>query len=729
MFVFMANSMWQMLKIKNYHMRRSLLIAFLFVSILSLAQNKELTTEQMLKGAPHKVTKTLPQFVKWMGDNSFVLKRDDKTFLVDCKTGTEKEYTEVPPMVKLVLPEVIIKNNDLYLKMANEETRLTNNKDVEKNPTLSPDNQYVAFTRNNNLYTINLASKKETQLTFDGTDVILNGYASWVYYEEILGRASRYKSFWWSPDSKKIAYMRMDERMVPMFPIYSEEGQHGFIEQTRYPKAGDKNPEVKVGVVNADGGNTVWADFNEKDDQYFGLPYWKPDGSALWIQWAPRSQDNLKIYEMNLTDGSKKEVYDEQQKTWVTLEGNSRISFLKNGKQFILESDASGWDHLYLHDMTGKRINAITSGNYRVTAVNLVDEKNQIVYFTCRKDNSARFDLYKVKFDGTGLTRLSFGDYTHRNIQLSPNGTYFITTYSNTSTPDVMALVNNKGKVIKELGNAKGDDFTTTPLAKTELLRVKSEDGKYDLPLRIVWPANYDKNKKYPLLISIYGGPDAGTVYDGWQLNMQQQWYAKEGLIQVAMDHRASGHFGKEGVNYMHRNLGYWEMKDWITIVKWLLENASVDKNKVCISGFSYGGYMTCYALTYGADYFTHGLAGGSVTDWSLYDTHYTERFMDTPAENPEGYKSSSVYSYLDKYKGLLRIYHGTMDDNVHMQNSMQLIKKLQEKKKHFEFMLYPGGRHGWRNLREQDAHSANEIAIFIYKNLLEREVPKEVLR
>ncbi|MBS4063392.1 MAG: DPP IV N-terminal domain-containing protein [Chitinophagaceae bacterium] len=683
----------------------------------------------MLKGAPHKVTQQLPQFVQWINDNSFVLKRDGKQFAYDCKTGKETEYTGPAAVIQVVVPEIISKNNDLYLKMANEETRLTNNKDFEKNPTLSPDNQYVAFTRNNNLYTINLASKKETQLTFDGTDVILNGYASWVYYEEILGRASRYKSFWWSPDSKKIAYMRMDERMVPMFPIYSEEGQHGFIEQTRYPKAGDKNPEVKVGVVNADGGNTVWADFNEKDDQYFGLPYWKPNGSALWIQWAPRSQDNLKIYEMNLTDGSKKEVYDEKQKTWVTLEGNSRISFLKNGKQFILESDASGWDHLYLHDMTGKRINAITSGNYRVTAVNLVDEKNQIVYFTCRKDNSARYDLYKVKFDGTGLTRLSFGDYTHRNIQLSPNGTYFITTYSNTSTPDVMALVNNKGKVLKELGNAKGDDFTTTSLAKTELLRVKSEDGKYDLPLRIVWPANYDKNKKYPLLISIYGGPDAGTVYDGWQLNMQQQWYAKEGLIQVAMDHRASGHFGKEGVNYMHRNLGYWEIKDWITIVKWLIENASVDKNKVCISGFSYGGYMTCYALTYGADYFTHGLAGGSVTDWSLYDTHYTERFMDTPAENPEGYKSSSVYSYLDKYKGLLRIYHGTMDDNVHMQNSIQLIKKLQEKKKHFEFMLYPGGRHGWRNLREQDAHSANEIAMFIYKNLLEREVPKEVLR
>ena len=228
-------------------------------------------------------------------------------------------------------------------------------------------------------------------------------------------------------------------------------------------------------------------------------------------------------------------------------------------------------------------------------------------------------------------------------------------------------------------------------------------------------------------MISIYGGPNAGTVYDGWQLNMQQQWFAKEGLIQVAMDHRASGHFGKEGVSNMHRNLGYWEMKDWITIVKWLIDNAGVDKEKVAISGFSYGGYMTCYALTYGAEYFKYGLAGGNVTDWSLYDSHYTERFMDTPAENPEGYKTSSVLSYVDQYKGLLRIYHGTMDDNVHMQNSMQLVKKLEEKKKHFEFMLYPGGRHGWPG--NQQLHSTNENNMFIYKNLLGKEIPKEVLR
>ena len=706
--------------------KNGFLLLFLAAAFGASAQTA-LTTDQLLKGAKQNITKPLPQFVEWIGDNSFVIRREGKQYLHDVKTGKETDYANSVMTTTVVVPEIINKGNDLYLKMANEETRLTNNKDEEKNPVLSPDKQYVAFTRNNNLYTINLNTKNETQLTSDGTDVILNGYASWVYFEEILGRASRYKSFWWSPDSKKIAYMRMDESEVPMFPIYSEEGQHGFIERTRYPKAGDKNPEVKVGIVAADGGATVWADFNQKDDQYFGMPLWKPDGSALWIQWMPRTQDNLKVYEMNLADGSKKVIYDETQKTWVDLDDANRISFLKNGKQFILQSDATGWNHLYLHDMSGKRINAITGGNFTVTEVNLVDEKNKLVYFTCRKDNSARYDLYKVKFDGTGLMRLTFGEFTHRNIRVSPNGTYFVTAYSNVSTPDVMALVDNKGKQLRELGNAKGEAFESTSIAKTELLRVKSEDGKYDLPLRIVWPANYDKNKKYPVMISIYGGPNAGTVYDGWQLNMQQQWWAKEGMIQVAMDHRASGHFGKEGINYMHRNLGYWEMKDWITIVKWLIENASVDKNKVAISGFSYGGYMSAYALTYGADYFTHGLAGGSVTDWSLYDSHYTERFMDTPKENPEGYKSSSVYTYVDQYKGLLRIYHGTMDDNVHMQNSMQLVKKLQEKKKHFEFMLYPGGRHGWGG--NQQLHSQNEIAMFIYKNLLEREVPKEVMK
>jgi dipeptidyl-peptidase-4 len=375
--------------------------------------------------------------------------------------------------------------------------------------------------------------------------------------------------------------------------------------------------------------------------------------------------------------------------------------------------------------MDGSLKNKITSGNNWSTNVRYIDSVKNIIYFTSRAENSARFDLYRVDLDGKNQQRLTFGEYTH-NISLSPKGTYFISTYSNASTPEKSALINNKGKMILDLGDSKGADFDNVEMAKTEIIRIPSEDGKYQLPIRITWPLNFDPTKKYPVMINIYGGPNAGTVRDGWQFNGLTQWWAKEGLIQVAMDHRASGHFGKEGINYMHRNLGKWELTDWITIVKWLRANGA-DASRVGIAGFSYGGYMTAMALTAGADYFTHGLAGGSVTDWKLYDSHYTERFMDTPTENSEGYQAGAVMTYTDKYKGLLRIYHGTMDDNVHMQNSLQLVKKLQDSKKHFEFMVYPGGRHGWGG--NQNAHSTNENNMFIYKHLLKKDMPASLMK
>jgi dipeptidyl-peptidase-4 len=290
-----------------------------------------------------------------------------------------------------------------------------------------------------------------------------------------------------------------------------------------------------------------------------------------------------------------------------------------------------------------------------------------------------------------------------------------------------MALVNNKGKLIKVLGDAKDLDFNQYDLAKTELIRVKSDDGLFELPMKVTWPLNMDKAKKYPVLISIYGGPDAGTCWDSWSLNGNQQFMAKEGLIQVVMDHRASGHFGKAGVNYMHRDLGNWELVDYGTMVKWLVDNGNADAKKICITGFSYGGYMSCLALTKGANVFTHAMAGGPVTDWTLYDAHYTERFMDLPSENPDGYKTGNVMNYVDQYKGKLQIVHGEIDDNVHMQNSLQLISKLQEAKKDFEMMVYPGGRHGWGG--NKGLHFANLKNQFIYKYLLEKPLPKALIK
>ena len=705
-------------------------ISLMAVCITAESQKKELTDDQYFKGNFKGITQSLPVFSKWLKDNQFVYQKDFKKYVVDCKTGAEREATEAETKTESIAkPAPYSKNGDLFIKINGAEVQLTNDKDKEVNATMSPDGNYVAYTKNNNLYTVSISTKKETALTTDGSEVILNGYASWVYTEEILGRGSLYKSFWWSPDSKHIAWFRTDDSDVPVFTMTDGTGQHGYVETVRYPKVGDHNPEVKVGIVSPDGGNTAWADFNQKDDQYFGLPYWAPDGSALWVQWMNREQNNLKIWSVNAVDGSKKILYNEEQKTWIDLDDKGeRIEFLPSGKGFLLMNDATGWNHLYHYDMTGKLINAVTSGKFTVTALNYVDEKSKTVYFTARsRENSARYDFYRVGLDGKNMQRLTFDDYSHTNINLSPNGSYFITTYSNSFTPNKLTLVSNKGKIIKELGDAKDAAFDNYVLAKSELVRVKSTDGLYDLPMKITWPVNMDKSKKYPVLISIYGGPDAGNCWDTWTLSGTQQWYAKEGLIQVVMDHRASGQFGKEGVNYMYHNFGYWEMKDYSDMVQWLIANGNADPKKICITGFSYGGYMTCYALTYGSDVFTHGMAGGSVTDWTYYDSHYTERYMGTMANDAAGYKSSSVLTHAGKYKGMLQLVHGIIDDNVHLQNSINFISKLQDDKKEFEFMPYSGGRHGWPG--NKWLHYLNMKTKFIYKYLLEKEAPKNMIK
>ena len=666
----------------------------------------------------------LPRFVRWVDNNQMVVNtklNNEKTSKDYAYNIATKQYAAAP---ELVVPEksVEVKNANIFLKINGVETQLTFDADEEKNPTLSPDGNFVGYTKNNNLYTLSLADKKEIAITNESTKGILNGYASWVYFEEIFGRVTKYRAFWWSPDSKFISFMRFDERNVPMFPIYNSEGQHGFIEETRYPKVGDPNPTVKIGWVAPTGGAITWADFNEQDDQYFGWPIWNPNNNTMWLSWMDRGQNNLKIYELDPSTGSKKEVYKEFQKTWIDLEerNGGRINFIPNNKGYIAQSDASGWNHLYMYDMQGKLQYPITTGKFTVLGIRQIDEKNKMIYFTARGiENTARIDLYAIGFDGKNQKRLTVGEFNNAQVYLAPDAKHFVSVYSNVTTPTTIAVVDVKSKAIDVLGVAVDSSFKPAAYAKTELIRIKSADGLYELPALVTWPKNMDPNKKYPMLVSIYGGPNAGTVMDAWSNPAGKENLAKEGLIQVAFDHRASGHFGKEGVNYMYRNLGYWEMQDYMTMAKWFIANGNADPKKIAITGFSYGGYMSCYALTYGASVFTHAMAGGSVTSWDLYDSHYTERFMDTQKENPEGYKSSNVMTYIKDFKGVLQLVHGTSDDNVHMQNSIQLLSALEDNNKDVEFTLYPGGRHGWGGAKGK--HFTELKNKFIYQHLLEK--------
>jgi dipeptidyl-peptidase-4 len=719
----------------------------LFIAVLVLAgpqEKQRLTFDQIFKNGEPRLLASLPNVTGWADEENYleVKKKEgderQKLYAVNVKSGEEKVYRDLgqyrellPKGVDSTSPAAsnssftrLIFTGDKDLYYLNTETRevkrLTESKSEEENPVISPDGNAVAFTRDNNLYSVELATGKETQYTADGGDLVYNGRASWVYYEEILGRASRYRAFWWSPDSRRILFYRFDDSVVPMFPLFGSEGQHGLLEKTRYPKAGDPNPEVKVGVATVgEPEKIVWADFNEKLDQYFGPPFWTPDGKQAFVQWMNRGQDTLIMYGVDPATGRKKKVYQESQPSWV--EFFESIQFLKKSPAFIVKTDKDGWAHLYVYDMHGKLKNRLTQGKWGVGDIRAVDETAGVVYFTANKEASTRTDLYRVYLNGLGLARLTTGPYTHA-ITMSPAGSYFVSRYSNSTTPARLALFTSQGNLVKGLGDSKTKAFDDYTLANTEMIRIMTEDG-VELPASITLPTDFDPNKRYPVIISVYGGPLSSTVSDTWR-GLSYQWLALEGAIQMSVDHRGSGHFGKQGASVMHRNLGKWEMHDYIEAARWLRAKPYVDTNRICITGGSYGGYVTCLALTYGADYFTHGIASYSVTDWQLYDSHYTERYMDSKTENPEGYAFGSVMTHAEKYRGLLRIVHGTMDDNVHMQNSIQLVDRLEELGKHFEFMLYPGGRHGWRGAKA--THDRNETYRFYYTYLLAREFPAE---
>ncbi len=739
-----------MRKCKKYYFIHGFITFFLAVYLCSsgLAQeknSKKITYEQAYQNAKPYILKpmtliptTRPSIRAWLDDEHYLLSERDekeestKLYKVNAKTGKKTVFLDYEQIQKS-FPKGLKANqhvgftkdysgllysfeNDLYYYPLDSKKlkRLTATPGEEKNPRFSPNGRYIAFTRNHNLYLLNVESRLEYQLTSDGSDTIYNGWASWVYYEEILGRRSQYAAFWWSPDSSRIAFLRFDDSPVPTFPLFRARGTHGELEIEKYPKAGDQNPKVRLGIVTVPRGKVVWADIDEEADHYAAWPFWFADSSKLTFQWMNRDQNNIKIYTVDLKTGKKKEIFDEQQSSWVEFfEG---LHFFKDESGFLLRSDVDGWSHLYYYDLEGNLKKRLTEGKWTVTGISLVDEKNKLVFFTARKDKTTETHLFQVKLNGAGFKRLTKGSGTHR-VSLSPEGSYFIDRFSNIHTPSRQDLYQIDGTFLRNIEESRTSLMEEYTIGKKELFPVPTEDG-WTLPAYWILPPDFDENKKYPVLFTIYSGPGSSRVSNSFP-SLSSLYAAQEGIIIFSVDHRGSGHFGKKGMSLMHRNLGKWEMHDLIEAVKWLHKKPFVDKKKIGITGGSYGGYTTCLALTYGADYFTHGYARSSVTDWKLYDTVYTERYMDRPSENKEGYEFGSVMTHADKFKGILFLSHGVMDDNVHMQNSVQLIDKLIDLGKKFEFMLYPDQRHSFRDKKR--THSNRHYVDFWFKNFLNR--------
>ncbi len=735
--------------------RRSLLAVFVLAVVLVCGVAVEAPAQQSAKrnftyaqaygggrgggGGNDPILGRTPQITGWADEDHYLEVRSDsdsrQVYAVSAVDGSAEIYRDFSD-IQVNLPEgfdadqaaattgdltgfVFENEGDLYHYDTTTERfrRLTATPATENNPRFSPDGNWVAYTRNRNLYAYDLLGSVEHQYTTDGSDVVYNGWASWVYFEEILGRGSRYAAFWWSPDSSQLAFMRFDDTPVPEFPIYHADGHHGELEVQRYPKAGDPNPWVSMGVVPAAGGEVVWMDFEEKADHYIAWPSWSPDSKTLRVQWMNRGQDTLRFFDCDPTTGEKTQVFEEQQDTWVSWFNN--IYYLEDGSGYVVLSDKSGWKHIYIYD-NDHNARQVTSGEWRVNSIAEVDDAGGWIYFTGRPGKSWDSQLLRIRFDGTGMEQLTDGDGVH-SARVSPGGKYFIDSVSNIHTPTTVTLRTGDGEFVRELGNARIDATDEYNWGTVELFTIPSEDGEFDLPAVWVLPPDFDESKQYPVLISIYGGPNSGSVSNRWQ-STQAHYWAQRGVITMVVDHRASGHFGKAGVSLMHRRLGYWEMVDYIGAAKWLRSKPFVDPEKVSITGSSYGGYATMMALTYGAEYFNYGQAGAAVTDWKLYDTVYTERYMDTPTENPEGYSGGAVLTWIDRYKGGLRITHGLIDDNVHAQNSIQVIDWLLENNQDFEMFLYPDSRHGVQ--ASQRAHYSKGIHDFWVEVLLDGKDP-----
>jgi dipeptidyl-peptidase-4 len=707
-----------------------------FLLIILFASASTLSAQMPQRGGGNQVAVT-----GWADDTHYLMRTfdSDRNVViqsVDVKTGkgvvvpatkTPREIfmLSLPAgvtlsMSDLISPDmksaVVNKDNDLYFFADGykELRRLTNDKTPEVNARFSPDGKKIAYTKNKDLYYYDLLNNKETRLTFDASEKVYNGYASWVYMEEILGRGSRYAAFWWSPDGNRIAYLRTDETDVPVFTLNrldEADGIHGLIEATPYPKPGDPNPKVKMGIADLSTAKTVWVKTDYTVDQYIAWPFWTPDSKKLAIQVLNRDQNDMKFILADVSTGDYTQIYNESRKSWV--EFFEDIYVMKNGSGFIVRSYRNDWENLYYYGWDGKLIAQLTNFNFRVNDIDRVDEDMKMVYFSATGAESTDRHFFRVGLDGKNLLQITSGSGTH-NVSVSPKGSYFIDTWNSVESPGSILLVDKKAKVIREVHKFEQPAFDATKNSKTEMVKIMTSDGLFNMPATITYPVNFDPAKKYPVVFSIYGGPNSGTVSNRW-FGYNASWNSQNGIITFAVDHRGSGQFGKKGQDYMYRNLGKWEILDYADAVKWLRTKPFVDPDRMGITGGSYGGYMTCLALTKGAEYWTHGYGSSSVTDWRLYDNVYTERFMDTPKENPEGYKESSTLTFVKNYKGKLYFTHGDMDDNVHFQNSIYLMSKLEDEGKVFQFMLYPNGRHGWGGAKA--THSRNEANNFWLKS------------
>lgn len=569
---------------------------------------------------------------------------------------------------------------------------------------LSPDGAHLAFVQANDLIVVDTATGARRELTSDGSPDIFNGILDWVYQEEVYGRGD-FKGFWWSPDSKYLAFLRLDETAVHDFTVidHIEKGHFRVkSEITRYPKVGDPNPTVTLALVEAAAPSNVrWVDFSHHAaaEPIVVRVEWAPSGHLIYML-QDRIQTWCELHRVEPATLAANTILREQSATgWVNRPESPH--WLADGT-FLWLSESSGYRHVSRITTDGTLVSALTSGEWAVGSIEHVDEAGGKLFFTATMDGAVNRNLYRVGFDGSGLVRLTGGAGSH-SARWNTARTYFLDRWSTLAEPAQLVLRDAEGQLVRELGRAAPADLATYATSTWELLEIPARDG-FPLDIAVLPPTEPDPARRYPIWISTYSGPDAPSVSNSWSASTWNQFLAQNGVLVLNVNVRTASGKGQTIIDDCYKQLGLQELADIEDAVAWVCANRQGDPTRVGITGGSYGGFMSALAMTH-SDKFALAIAASGVYDWRMYDTIYTERYMSTPALNPDGYAKTSVVEHAKNLHGHLVITHGEMDDNVHLQNAVQLIYALQKAGKDFEFVLYPQSRHGIgdRDLRNWD--------------------------
>ncbi|MGM0667397.1 MAG: DPP IV N-terminal domain-containing protein [Bacteroidota bacterium] len=585
-------------------------------------------------------------------------------------------------------------NSDYYLYSLGDKT-LDLIVEQAFSAEISPDGTSVGYGKDGNLYEYILLTEEHIQFTDDARKQVYNGRFGWAQEEEF----GLVQGWSWSNDSRYIAYWQSDETEVPIYKLTDFSGQHPEYMEVPYPKVGDNPPQVKIGVIDTDASSKEWLDI-DLEGGYIPRIYWTSKPNTLAVMWMNRIQDHMKIWFYDVASGSRNLVMEEKADGWIDIfdffAGNLHLVYFPDGlEEFFWISERDGWAHIYRYDYNGNVINQVTSGEWEVKGIEAIDTRKELLYYVSTEVAPTEQNLFCIDFDGSGKKRLTTA-LGHHRVNVSDRGQYYFDTWSDVNNPSGTALMNTKGKVIDKFSDKSGvmAYLGSHAYAPKEMFSFTTSDGQR-LDGYLVKPIDFDENKKYPLLLDIYGGPGSQGVFNTFGTSGWHQWLAQEGFVIASVNNRGNGGYGYDFEKIVHRQLGKWESHDFAETAKYLASMPWVDGDNMAIRGHSYGGYTSGYTMLTHPGVFKVALVAAPVTDHLLYDCILTERYMGLIDDNAEGYRQSAVTTHAENLDGYLLLAHSLLDDNVHPQNTFQLVNAFNMAGKDIDLKIYPPGAHG----------------------------------